>query len=248
MHKIGILLTAFNCEDTLEECLKNWKNRDDCVIRAVSVPFEEYKDLEGDNSATLDILKKENIDTITEPKYIKEADARNLALKKLLSEGVSYIMILDGDEVYSKDDIDNLFKFVYYQDEICWFSINLKNYVFDNNHYIDNFCPPRVFKVRYYNLLLSHFYFDNDLVYLENQTPIKYKELSTLAVPKRFCYPKHYTWLNNDRSRKKIEYQNKHFNGICSYVWNAEKKCVEFNSDFYSKYGMKTPEIKLDES
>ncbi len=39
--------------------------------------------------------------------------------------------------------------------------------------------------------------------------------------------------MNDDRSRLKCLYQQKHFNGVCSYRWNDIENIVEFNPDFY---------------
>lgn len=242
--KFGILLTAYACEDTLRRCLEPWIKLQ-FPISAVSVPFEEYKDVEQNNEATTEILIEEGLG-IFEPKFIKEHEARNLALSKLLESNVDYIWLLDGDEIYTEEQIKRIIEFVEAHEDICWFSIPFKNFVFDENQYVEGFCPPRIFHTNYQNCKLLKAYWDNDFLYSYKDSEISYKQLSTLSIPKKISNIKHLTWLNNERSKKKVEYQMKHFKGVCSYAWNKAENKLEFNQDYYFSRSLLPPKIIRD--
>lgn len=240
--QLGVLLTAYNCEETLEACLEPWRGH---RVAAVSIPFKEYG-VEKNNEATLKILKNHCEFIAREPKFVEESVARNLALSHLKAQKLDSFIILDGDEIYSKEDISKLESFVESQSDICWFSVNLKNYVFTEETWIDGFCPPRVFRFNYGGLMLDSFYWDNDIYYKDiSNRNHNYKNISNIAIPKRICYPKHLTWLNNEKSKEKVRYQEKHF-GQCSYRWNEESNQLEFNTQYYSSLNLPVPALHKD--
>ena len=118
--KIGCLYTAFNCKDCIKDSLLPWieakkvkLNGNEFLISAVSVPFEEYKDITSEDDGTVDILdeylKRSEIDNlIKEPKFIKEHIARDNALQYLLKQNIDSFIIIDGDEFYSLDQISSI--------------------------------------------------------------------------------------------------------------------------------------------
>jgi hypothetical protein len=51
----------------------------------------------------------------------------------------------------------------------------------------------------------------------------------------------HFSWLNNEKSKKKCEYQKRHFSGVCGYKWNEKENKLEFNELYYRSIGQFIP-------
>ena len=142
--KIGIIFISYNNKEYLEKSLSSWilarlnkLDGHEFVISAVSLPFEEYKDIEGfeRDEETPKVLNNlilhEQIDYLTTfPEFIKEHEARTLGLGPLLIDGCSHIILADGDEIPTQKDISNIIKFVENNKLIDWFKLCYKNYVF----------------------------------------------------------------------------------------------------------------------
>jgi|688.fasta_scaffold00448_15 hypothetical protein len=255
--KIGIIYCAYNCESFLKESLSSFINlRNQKIISdiaVVSVPFAEYKTINTIEDNTIEILntelKNSNIDVLyTGPKFIDEASARNLCLDFLKNRNVDFIWIVDGDELYTEQNIIDIIKNIKLNPNFYWYKINFKNYVFDGKRWVDGFCPPRIFRVNSDIIQIHQFYWDNDIVYKSinnNEKLINYKSLSYWEIPKNVAHIKHMTWLHSN-SKNKYEYQIQHF-GLCGYKWNEETNCIEFNYDFYIKNNQTIPQVYLDE-
>ena len=112
--------------------------------------------------------------------------------------------------------------------------------------YVKGFCPPRIFKTEVKDFKINRLYWDNDLLYLNKLTKqeLSHEQFASVKVPIKLVNPKHMTWLNDLRSKLKIEYQRNHFssNG-CSYKWNDEENRLEFDYDFYKRTGQQVPEV-----
>lgn len=249
MRNLGILLSAYGLEEYVEKCIAPWKEFN-IPIACCSFQFENFE--KQSNKECINELKKflpEQCIFYNEDKTLKEHDARNIALEYLKNNTqTNTILILDIDEFYNKQDIENLLNFINSEDFswVAWAKIHFKNYIFDGKCWTDDFCPPRIFKTTYQEYYLDKFYWDNDILYKnKNNTITDYKQLSSITAPKNKIHIKHMTWLNNERSKNKIEYQEKHF-GACSYKWNNLKKCVQINEDFYKKSGQTLPIIYND--
>ena len=242
------------------------------VISCVSVPFAEYKDIpefQEDNETRLKLetlLTHEYIDyLIIDPPYISEAEARTAGMSPLLLPDIQidkttnqlkvvppcdFVWLIDGDEAHDRETIGKALDFLEANQYASWFTFNYKNYIFDETHYLeDYFIPPRIFRIKTNGNTLQKFYFDNDVIYTEDSSgkEISYKSLSHVNFPNNI-FAKHYTWLNNSTSKRKILYQNLHFQhgAGCSYKWNEEKKSVEFNQEYYTKIGAQIPTVIQD--
>jgi hypothetical protein len=123
--KIGIIFTGYNMEEYIEKSISPWilareqrlKNHQ-FFISAVSVPFLEYKELSNVEDNTIPFLREKHLNNqidylITEPKYIKEHLARNLALEPLLKQDVDIIWIADADEIPTIEQISNIISYIY---------------------------------------------------------------------------------------------------------------------------------------
>jgi hypothetical protein len=254
--RIGILFCAYNCEETVHESLNGWLQAkeskldgNEYIISAVSVPFKEYKDINQNPDNTQYVLgeyvQSNKVDyLVSSPEFISESEARNLALEPLLTENLDLVILFDGDEIITTSQISNIINFIRLDPWCSWFSFSYKNYVFDTNTYlVDPFTPPRAFRVKTNGYILSSFNWDNDTVYknILNSEYIFFKRLPTKVIPTSVAWIKHLTWLNNEKTKNKIAYQLNHFNGVCSYGWDREKDCLEFNMDFYSKNNIPLP-------
>ena len=90
---------------------------------------------------------------------------------------------------------------------------------------------------------MAGFYWDNDMSYEYNGQMISYENMELETIPKEVAYIPHYTWLNDRIGKRKVEYQHKHF-GHCSYKWNHEKHCLEFDESFYKKMNQPIHKVK----
>ena len=254
--KIGLIASAYNCSEFLEDCLNPWldfkkqgKHQLDCSI--IHNCFYENEELglplkSTDN--TEDILEsyydKGLIDHYSSSqKYLKENEARNVCLKHVFSSNVDYVWLLGLDEIYTVEEINKILNFVEINSFITWFKINYKNYVFDGKKWIDGFNPPRIFKVNT-NGGLKELYYDDDFVYNDGSD---YKILSHLEIPKSIAHVRHMTWLHSN-GKAKVEYQKKRWgeNG-CSYTWNYDTNMLEFNLQYYEKHNLPLPSLNYSE-
>lgn len=242
--KFGIIYLGYNNFKYVKESILPWITLkymypEMFYISAVSIPFAEYKDENIICDKTTEFLKSlEEAKFINscfdKPKYIKENEARNLGLFDLLKHDVDYIMLVDSDEIYKLDEIEKIINFIKNNDSDAY-KINLKNYIFDGKSYLDEFCPPRIFKTKINNGLNS-FYWDNEVIYNNYKTD---KNINFITIPKEVAFIKHMTWLH-ENGKEKVNYHQKHFGG-CSYVWNEEKKELCLDLEYYDRMGYKRP-------
>ncbi len=260
MSKIGIIFCAYNTVEYVADSLTPWQQAqadklcgNEWLISVVNVPFAQYKEMNLPEDGTRDFLKEEfnkfRIDYLfTEPEYVEEAVARNLALQPLLEAKCDIIIAIDSDEIFTIGQIESIFNFIELNKFESWFSISYKNYVFNKNTYLtDPFTPPRIFRVKTNGCTLRRFFYDNDIVFQLDVSGqmISYKELPNKVIPATICFCRHMTWLNNETSRRKIEYQSRRQGWVCSFRWD-EKEGLKFNEEFYLTRGMMLPSISKE--
>lgn len=256
--KIGLLVCAYGTPEYFNRVLEPWLEYKDLNLLKIAVVHGQFLEhhlngYEDNDYETQKLIKEQsNLDyTYFQNDYDsnnikifqKEADIRNKGLQYLLSQECDLIWLLDLDEIYNIEEIKKTVDFVKLENLIPWFSIEFKNLVFSEKTYINGFKPPRIFRTNINSLKLNRFYWDNDIIYgvpLANYE-VDYKQLSNLTIPKKICNPLHFTWLNNELSKKKIEYQEKHFsNGAgCSFKWGING--LEWNDTFFRKTGQTIP-------
>lgn len=259
MKKIGVLYCGYNTEEYVEQSLQTWTNAKldrlmgcEFVICAVSLPFLEYK---GDSfkDKTQDILWEfyngNLIDRlITEPEYIPEWVARDIAAQYLIGQGVDAIWLVDSDEIYDEQSIANILQYVELERFCSWFRIPLTNYVFDKQTVLEEkFCPPRIWRVNTNGYKLNECIFDNDFSYKGTvntgygfqEVLVKDKDLPSKTIPSRLVDIKHFSWLSNSLSKRKIAYQVAR-GWQCSYKWD-DINGLSFNEEYYKKIGQPIP-------
>ena len=253
--RIGLLLTVYNCEKYIKDCLDPWfelKENHEVVISANSGMFSDYHTLgiPFRNQETLKILSEYDIDFLITTKgknLLGEDESRNLCLNFINKQECDLIWVLDGDECYTKDQILNILKFIEENPDLDRYELNFKNLTIEENLFMDYKHSRIVWAKRHGGI--SHFYFDNQFVY-NNGTDTT--QTSYINIPKNVAYIKHYSWLSDDsRTKDKIAYQRYRYRYgpgrenneeiRCSYSWNSEKNKLEFNRKFYKHFGQEIP-------
>mgnify|MGYP003675036295 CR=1 FL=1 len=245
----GIVFCGYNPAEYIRDSLAPFLGRDNFIISAVSVPFSEYRHQDDYNDGTTEILqgyKKEGLidNLVTFPKYLKEHDARNLALNYLKDQNVDFVWIVDSDEDYDSKQVTAICNYVE-SSQNTWFKICLKNFVFDKKHYLEEpFCPPRIFRTKTDKLSLPYFFWDNDIAWTSfTGQQVSYKDVAeNETIPQDLVWVDHYTWLSDEIGKRKVKYQEKR-GWECSYKWNEEKGVLEFNEEFHKKIGEDLPVV-----
>jgi hypothetical protein len=254
--KIGLLLTAYNCEKYLDACLKPWielKEDYNIVISASSCMFNDYRILgiPYRNEKTLEILLNHEIDFLITTKgknLLKEDQLRNMCLNFLKLQQCDLIWVIDGDEIYSKNEIINIIDFIYKNPTPDWYYINFKNSTIHDNLFITYKHMRISWNNRYGGL--SYFYFDNKFIYENGTSDVGKMELE---IPKNVAYVSHKAWISDDiRSRDKIKYQNLRYSGFnnevpiecrCGYYWDETNNRLDFNKENYKYYKAQIPTL-----
>jgi len=262
MSKICVLLCAYNMAEYLDKCLSSWifaKNDkfggNEFVISAVSASFAEYKDagIKEDNTKELlrEYYNKHEIDYLSDNlEWVSEKEARNAALKPLLQAGCDIFWMVDLDEFYTVEEIQNILDYVKLEKWISSFSVCLKNFVFNDKTYLaEPFSPNRIWRGETNGYKLKECIYDNNMsyegdvvynAYFEHRI-IGEKDLPHKVIPQRVAWVKHLTWMNDLKSRDKISYQLKRW-GVCSYKWD-DTNGLSFNEDYYKKIGQPIPKV-----
>ena len=252
--RIGVLLTVYNCENYIKECLDPWfavKEHHDIIISANSGMFSDYYTLgiPFRNEKTLKILSEYDIDFLITTKgknLLGEDESRNLCLSFLKKQECDLIWVLDGDEAYTKDQILDIIDYINSFPEYDWYSVNFKNLTIEENLFQD-YTHERIIRTLRKGGINS-FYFDNQFIYNDGSN------ISSglgLEIPKRIAYIKHYCWLSKDlRAKDKIKYQRWRYCGPdgtlpielrCKYNWNEEKDLLEFSEEFHQGRNIDIP-------
>lgn len=243
--KIGVLYCGYNTLDYVEESLRIWidlKAKHSIIISAVSAPFQEcpdeWKISDGTDTYLRKLWESKQIDYFfDEPKFTKECVLRTTALTPLLQEDVDFVWIVDSDEFYTEQEIVAIIDFLQTH-EAATYAVPLKNYVGDTQTYLP-FPLTKIFNNRFPSRI-DRFYWDGEVFYDDGQDC---KHLPKIVIPRDIAFVRHYAWLANERSRLKIEYQQKHF-GRCSYRWN--NGMLEINDEYYRITGEPYPILHKD--
>jgi hypothetical protein len=264
--KIGIIACIYGNSSYIDECLSPWinlRNKYNIVISIVHGQFKEYHDLgyEDNDRETQNKLLRGNYEDYLyiqnnywmtpKDKYIyqTEAEIRNEGLQPLLKEKCDYVWLWDLDEETNINELTKTIEYIQKDEFICWYKTYYKNLVFDYNHYLDNFNPPRIFKVNYGDFKLNKCIYDNDFSYLNNKTgeEIDYKKLASKTVPRNIFFALHKSWCDYEASYKKIKYQEKRWNppngNGCGFKINHELKKIEFNEDYFRRTNQNIPQV-----
>jgi hypothetical protein len=257
---IGVIFTSYAMADMLDMSLAPWLaarraglGGHTFKIAAVSGPFTGFPHdpsvPEDGTAARLKALCEGDNDWMnrvfvhTEP--MPETEARGRALQWLVEEGVDLIWQWDGDESLTGADIANILVTVQDNPWIAWFRVSYRNLVFDTKHALaEPFTPARIHRVRPHGYCAVGFWDDNNVLYGDlffSEGVQRDINMASMTIPVRIAAPLHYTWLNNDRSRRKIFYQVSR-GWECSYRWDDEVGLC-FNEQYFTSRGEPLPEV-----
>lgn len=256
MKKFGIIFCGYDCDEHINKSLPVWldlkrKHGENLIFTVCNCLFEEYADM-GKTVLPIPewIVNNKQIDYYYHcEKPVSEAEARNMCLQYLLAAGVDYVFLVDADEYYQEKDFHKVVNFVEANSFITWFKLPLKNYVFDDKTFlVEPFTPPRIFKTVEGKSRLMTFSWDNDVAYFRpDKGFIPHTAYSQMTIPQNIVWPKHLSWCGApDYLKAKVAYQNKHFNGVCSYRWDEQAQVLKFNEEFFTKYNLPIPRTAKD--
>jgi hypothetical protein len=254
--KIGISAIGYECKEHLWKVLAPWrelrtKYPNQFFISVAHGVFPETKSLGYpilSTDGTIEDLEIcynsgiiDSLNVFKEPAY--EKDIRNVTLPFLFSKDIDYLWLLDlQDEIYTEKEILSIISYIEEESFIPTFKINFKNYVFDINHYVDDFIAPRIWNNKL-NLGVDKFIYDNDIIF---KNTLRADQLAVKIIPKNIAFVKHLSWVGSkEYLNRKIEFQKNHY-GQCSYMWNNEKECLDFDLSYYQRYNIQLPNVHKD--
>lgn len=231
--KIGILFCAYNAQPYLATALAPWiaaraakLDGHEFLICAVSVPFESFPQQPTDDTRSFlgSVSHLNAIDhAIVRDKPMKETAARGAALNWLRDAGADLIWQWDSDELTDLAEISRTIRFVESKPLIPWFRGSLKNYVFDRQTYLTQpFTPPRIHRARIGDRVAAWFWDDNNIAYGNASGYVHDTALPSATIPKAIAWVSHFSWLNDQRSKLKCEYQWARW-GRCDFAWDESR-------------------------
>lgn len=246
--KIGILFTAYNCADYINDCFKPWfnlKNTFNFKFAINSGMFKMYKDLgfPDRNSETLNILYNYRFDFLINTRdsvLLDEDSSRNNCLNYLKDvQGCDLIWLVDADEVYTESQIINTIEYIRKNNSVDYYNTYFKNFTFLEKYHLE-FDRPNIYWCDR-NGGIDKFHFDSHVLYKDGTL---YHQRNGITIPKSILFIDHYSWLTKDtRSKEKIDYQKRRHHGNldtrCSYTYSNNE--LYFNKNFYDQRNLNYP-------
>ena len=247
--KVGFITVGYDCAGFLEDCFAplsgvNFEHKIYCLHGVFSEFSEIGKTLEQDGETAKEFARLKDQGTInvllTQPEPAPQTELRNHLLDLARQDGCEIVFILDSDEHFTTEQLNRIVGFVEATPEFRWYKLAYQNFVFDNQHYIEGFVAPRIFRTNGFTWTFSNDgTFNGKSMY----------ELPWCQVPETLTGKvKHLSWCYSDsteskqRIKDKIAFQHIHY-GHCSYIWNTEKDCLEFDRSFYSANSLPVPQV-----
>lgn len=138
------------------------------------------------------------------------------------------LFILDGDEVYSSEDVQKCVKQVSEElDRYNTFWIGMRNFISDEKTYYNGFRVPRFFKLK--NAVGFSGY--NDVAFTDGVKPTDIRDV----------LPNHYSWCPINKAARKIAWQEKALGWQCSF--KIENNQVVVNNAYYQQTGKERPKF-----
>jgi hypothetical protein len=246
--KIGVLGCFYNCADLLPRVLAPWKELKtaarsdlDIIFVGVNAQFAEYAQMgypDNDEETRALLHASSVIDHLAIAEGpLTEAQVRQAGLEKLLREGVDLVWLVDGDEVYTLEQIKNILRYVEDTPQYDYYHIHFDNRIFGATRWTDDFFPPRIVRTNRRGGI-ARFTFDNEIQWQDGTT---LNDCVPGIVPKRVAHVEHHTWRLAD-AEKKINYQEKHF-GYSMFRMGTNGP--EFNPEYFKKFNMPLPTQNL---
>jgi len=245
--KIGIQISAYNCESTFEKLIKPWidiKDKYDIKIWVGSGQFEIYQRMgcENLNGPTIELFKrlldKGSIDYLfqSDPNnLLDDHTTRNKCIPWMKENDIDLMIQLDADEFYSTEDVENYLNFVTNNQEYDSYNTIFRNSISDNDDY--DWSKHTSSWIKRHSGI-SHYYFDAHFSYVgksqfgipSDELNIEYRRVTNIEIPKELVNPTHYCWDTENRTtgpahiKEKIEYQKIYYHdGECGYAWDEKE-------------------------
>jgi hypothetical protein len=241
--KIGIIYCSYGTLELTPESLIPWLTTresrlggNEYLIAAVSCPFSNFPGAKDDGTVEhlQNHLNKGKIDhLVTSSTPIPETEARGRALRWLVDNGADTLIQWDSDEIPTVKDISSILGFIEKNPLVPFFKFSLRNAVFDDKTFLkEPFTPARAHRVRAGSYVADSFWDDNNVLYRGTVTRDLKRDIDLCGktIPRSVAYPTHLSWLDNDRSRKKCEYQEAR-SWRCSFRWNYDTGHLEWNPE-----------------
>ena len=254
---LGCHFSAYESAEFLDGFLAPWleyKQKHGLIkISAGHVCFKEFQEMglpikSPDNTHKLleERYKKGDIDYYTFiDKPLTEAEARTEILKPLLEQNIDILWITAPDEIITLSQIEAALEYVKRDPYLIWYRMEMKNLTFSENTYIRGFCPPRIF-LNNRGYKLDCFFADDEPIYKKDDRDINYLQLPNKQIPFNICAPLHYSWLDNERSYKKVRYQELRWNppngNGCSFKISDNGK-LDWNYESFRRARQSIPEL-----
>lgn len=209
--------------------------------------FRDYFDMgiAENNQETIEKLIKHKLDflvTTSGRNLLDEDSSRNLSLDFLKKQDCDLLIYLDGDEIYTEEQIISVLDFVENNPSYDQYGVFFKNHIIYEGLFWNNFLRKSIYWMKRYGGI-NRFYFDSDFAY--NDPSADYS--NTVVIPRNVAFVEHYSWITNDpRTKVKITYQNRRYVGAsgdfpenmrCAFKWDTENDKLEFNRDFWTNNG-----------
>jgi len=278
--KIGIQILAYNCEKSFPRLIEPWlklKEKHNFKFWVGSKQFTIYKEMGSKdmNDGTVKLLKTKYanvIDCLYIPENtMHEQELRNVGLDYCKKENVELLWILDSDEFYTEEQIDNAINYVKENTKVDMFGVSQKNCIREYTPEDECFTNIRAIRMKRHGGIQS-FYFEayheyedgvrwdtrTDHSTSSNCNPGSWTSEFKEDIPREICFPEHFTWtkeLNTcgpEHIKEKIEYQKRMYAGggdpentICGYEWDEENQKLVHNRDHYTAHGIPFPNENL---
>ena len=249
--KIGVLFTAYNCADYIDESFQPWLNLRkelNLVLAAANGRFivspKESSNIKGSHSL-LKLIGKDLdylLASSTKDHFWTEEQSHNYLLNYALDQKVDLVWMVDADECYTEKEIKSIINYVQENPSYNSYHVQFKNYVFQKPYWQDGFNKSVIYWTNK-NQGLQEFYFDNDIIYKNGLRT--HEDPNRCIIPKNIAFVKHYSWLEDDsRTKDKIIYQNIKYSGEegakCGFKYNKKNRLV-YNRLFFEKRGIEMP-------
>lgn len=256
---VGVIFTSFNMADLLPMSLNPWcearRKRlggHHWLICAVSVPFKKFNEPRTDSTLPMlrQDLENDVLDHLIESEEpMEETEARGLAMKWLIEQGADLVWQADADEAPTEEEIRKTIDFVEKNPFVTAFQGCLRNFVFDEHTWLAKpFTPMRIHRVKSGTYVADHFWDDNNISYRGTVTRDFKRDtyFATMQIPKAIAWVKHLSWLSDERSKRKTEYQRLRW-GSSSFRWNQETNRLEWDESHFAAHKLPfPPELQSD--
>ena len=258
--RIGVIFAIYNCEEFVDRCIDPWievRETRDIILTCISGRFSTYRDLgiPENNKGTISKLSTKGIDFLISTsgdKLLEEDMSRDFCLNYLKPHKCDIIWLVDGDELYTKEQILGIIDYVNSHPDDEGFEIYFKNYTIDYPYFI-NWWRPTLYRNRLYGGI-DRFYFDSYFNFADGLHTTR--DITCKKIPKNVAFIEHHAWVNRPATHDKIKYQKARYADYYDENWNKfthdiNARCqyeslegkIIFNKDYAEKRNVDIPSL-----